>query len=214
MPISNSEKNSAITNAYVSAAFISYKAQRCPSSAAFPTLPAPMSLTTLPDEVLNDIAFALVASSPLGPPSDLIPLLCTSKPINKALHFKKNTGLYARIARLKFDCNAVKRRAFKPFAKDCAEHLVHSCLCLQFFRRGDVDDEDDIEHLPTAFMLMLENDGKNRAQLEWAGIESFLDQYMRRRLYENRMTNDGWPLETPHGSSALWLTWMFATKGQ
>lgn len=171
-----------------------------------------MSLTTLPDEVLNDIAFALVASSPLGPPTDLIPLLCTSKHLNRALHFKKSTGLYARIARLKFDCNAVKRRAFKPYAKDCAEQLVHACLCIQFFRRGNVDDDDVVDHLPTAFMLMLENDGKNRAQLEWAGIESFLDQFVRRRLYDNRMTNDGWPLETPHSSSALWLTWMFATK--
>jgi len=63
--------------------------------------------------------------------------------------------------------------------------------------------------------MMLDNDGKNRAQLEAAGIDLYLDVYMRTYLYDSvsRIPNDGWPQDTAANACALWLMWMFTTPG-
>ncbi|KAG2022471.1 hypothetical protein CC2G_000216 [Coprinopsis cinerea AmutBmut pab1-1] len=165
----------------------------------------------VPLEVIEHIAFSLVASEPLGNPSSLLPFFLTSRSISLALSLKSRTTLYARICRLKFDVGAVSRRAFSPHTSDLNDHLVQMCQLLQFIRRGDIWHEDAIDYLIPAFIAMLDNDGKNRAQLEDAGIESFLDDFVMKRLHEGKELNDMWPLENPGNACALWLYWMFTT---
>ena len=63
-----------------------------------------------------------------------------------------------------------------------------------------------------AYLLMLCNDGKNYAQLEHAGLDTFVDNFIKSRLWEGRETNQGWPLDNIFKSSALWLMWMTLTK--
>jgi hypothetical protein len=58
--------------------------------------------------------------------------------------------------------------------------------------------------------MMLDNDGKNFAQLEWAGVAEFVDKFIRLRLWEGRMQhpNAGWPLASLANSCALWIAWL------
>lgn len=164
------------------------------------------SLQGLPSEVLHIVAFFLVALQPLGPPKELIPLLLTSRSLYTAL--KENGHLYAKIFRFKFDYAAVARRSYFPRAPDLAEQLVISCELLRAIRRGDVFDIDTHSHLFTAYLLMLDNDGKNYAQLEWAGIHRYVDLFIRQRLWEGRFENNGWPVDSVENACALWLAWM------
>lgn len=177
-----------------------------------PTMTA--CLSRLPLEILENIAFALVALTPLGNPSALVPLLLTSRSVYTALSLTSGNTLYSRICRLKFDIGAVTRRAFSPHTKDLNDHLVQMCQLLQFIRRGDIWHEDTIDYLIPVFIAMLDNDGKNRAQLEHAGIEPFLENYIRARLHEGRAQNDMWPIESPANTCALWLLWMFTSRGK
>jgi hypothetical protein len=76
------------------------------------------------------------------------------------------------------------------------------------------DDNDAGDSMLTAFMMMLEDDGRNYRQLvEWARADVFAEEYVRKRLYEGREENDGWPVEKMENSCAVWLMWMFTTEG-
>lgn len=183
------------------------------------------ALQTLPLEILDEIAFELVALEPLGPPSDILSLLVASSHFNQALSPSANPGLYARIFRHKFDYSAVERRAFTPTSNQYLDQLIHYCRALQILRSGNVfvqprpmgtDDDDErcaFDALGTGFIMMMEDDGKNARQLQWAGADVFAERFLRRRLYEGRDENDGWPIESPHNSWALWLFWMLTTDG-
>ncbi|KAJ2917182.1 hypothetical protein MD484_g3244, partial [Candolleomyces efflorescens] len=168
----------------------------------------------LPVEILEQITHELVKSSPLGPPSQIIPLLLTSRAVNQALSMHSGTPLYSHICRFKFDVGAVSRRAFTPGVKDLNGHLVQMCNLLRFIRRNDIDDMDVEDQLLIAYVAMLDSDGKNRAQLQHAGIEAFVDRFVRKRLWVECESNDGWPLENVINSCALWLMWMFTTKAK
>lgn len=192
------------------------------------------SLCTLPLEIIDSIAFELTALTPLGPPSSLIPLLLTSQHLLSCLSSKSNPALHARIFKYKFDISAVQRRAFKPSHAQCVDQMILYCRAMNVLRRGDVyacpqrrdvdqhvsslysdDDNDAGDAMFTAFMMMLEDDGKNYRQLvEWAHADVFAERYIRKRLYEGREKNDGWPLESNENSCAVWLMWMFTTEGK
>ncbi|KAF6748348.1 hypothetical protein DFP72DRAFT_916481 [Ephemerocybe angulata] len=167
----------------------------------------------LPREILESIAYELVAQSPLGAPAPLIPLLLTNKAIYQALSMESGTPLYSHICRLKFDVGAVTRRAFTPGPRDLNGHLVQMCNLLRFIRSGDSSDEAELEaQLTLAYVAMLDNDGKNRAQLQHAGIVGFVDRFVRTRLNEGMEENDMWPQANVLNACALWLMWMFTTR--
>jgi hypothetical protein len=76
------------------------------------------------------------------------------------------------------------------------------------------DDNDACDALFTAFMMMLEDDGRNSRQLiQWAHADVFAETFVRKRLFQGRETNNGWPIENMENSCALWLMWMFTTEG-
>jgi hypothetical protein len=201
-------------------------------------------LCALPLEILDSIAFELTALTPLGPPSTLIPLLLTSHHLLSCLSSKTNPALHARIFKYKFDVSAVERRAFKPSHAQCIDQMKHYCRAMKVLRRGDVyacpkrhddtaapgeeasaaydpspddvsgDDNDAQDAMFTAFMMMLEDDGRNFRQLvEWAHADVFAERYVRERLYEGRERNDGWPVESSANCCAMWLMWMLTTEG-
>ncbi|KAJ7194231.1 hypothetical protein GGX14DRAFT_586818 [Mycena pura] len=166
-------------------------------------------LCAVPREVLERIAYELACLTPLGPPSALIPLLLTCKTVNARL--SRNKALYSQIFRLKFDTSAVRRRAFEPTPSQYYDQLVLYCTQLQKLR-GQVraDDCDDV--LFAAFLMMLENDGRNAAQLEHAGLDSYLDIFVRSQLWNDRYTAHGWPTDNTANACALWLVWMTTTE--
>jgi len=166
----------------------------------------------LPREILENIAFEVAAADPLGPPTQLLPLLQTNKAIHEALAISSHTPLWSRICKLKFDTGAVRRRARELCRRDYNGHLIQMCQLLRVLRHGDIYHEDAEDQFVIAYCAMLDNDGKNRAQLEAAGIVDFLDRFMRERLFEGRASPDIWPVEDAVTASVLWLKWMFSTR--
>lgn len=171
-----------------------------------------MSILTLPDELIHQCSFHVVAHDPLGPPHALIPLALISRSFNLVV---SSHAFRARIYRLKFDVGAVTRRLFIPRDSDLADELHRCCNILREIRRGDVTESEDPlvdDTLSSAYTLMLSNDGKNYAQLQHAGLDAYVDKFIMTRLWEGSETNHGWPLDNDNNSIALWLMWMTLTK--
>ena len=114
-----------------------------------------------------------------------------------------------------FDVGAVSRRLFNPRDSDLADELQRCCNLLKEIRRADIADTDDSfvdDTLFSAYLLMLSNDGKNYAQLEHAGLDAYVNKFVKTRLWEGSEENQGWPLDNLINSTALWLMWMTLTK--
>lgn len=172
-----------------------------------------MSLLSLPDELIHQCSFHVVAHEPLGLPHALIPLALICRAFNLVV---SSHAFKARIYRFKFDVGAVTRRLFMPRDSDLADELQRCCNVLKEIRSGEVTEsgEDPVvdDTLISAYLLMLSNDGKNYAQLEHAGLDAYVDKFIMTRLWEGSETNHGWPLDNFSNSAALWLMWMTLTK--
>src|SRR6266849_6756194 len=70
----------------------------------------PIAFDSIPQEVLENIAFYAVASNPLGPPRELAPLLLVNRRLHAALSSASNPHLHSRIFACKFDTAALVRR--------------------------------------------------------------------------------------------------------
>lgn len=170
----------------------------------------------IPASVLEDIALEMVFLEPLGPPKDLISLLCTCRGVHDMLAFDSCPFLYARILKGKFDVGAALRRfGLKSVnSTSLAIQLKKYCIHLQDIRRGDVYSPHIHDILRTAFFMAYENDGKNAYQLEWAGLYGFVDHFVRARLNEDSARHNGWPADSSVNAFALWLMWFMTTPGQ
>ncbi|KAJ7133407.1 hypothetical protein C8R44DRAFT_899892 [Mycena epipterygia] len=168
-------------------------------------------LCAIPPEILEHIAYELTCLTPLGPPSALVPLLLTCRTVNGQL--SANAALYSRIFRFKFDSGAVKRRSFHPTPNHYFDQLVLYCTQLQKLRElVRADDCDEV--LFGAYLMMLENDGRNAAQLEHAGLDYYLENFVCTRMWDSRQLADGWPSDNVASACALWLMWMTTTEAK
>jgi hypothetical protein len=165
----------------------------------------------LPLEVIQSIFFAVVAQRSLGTPTALVPLFTTSRDFHA---IATSPALLARVFRFKFDTGAIARRHFRPTHDDLKEQLVHACSLLRELRSGNYYSEDAGTHLFSALVLLFENDGKNYAQLESAGVTDYAEGFVRNRLWKDaHEMNEGWPLDNAENASALWVLWLTLTKG-
>jgi len=184
-----------------------------------------MALLRLPPELLQHTALLLCADEPLAAPWPVRTLLLVAHPLRAALDTNE---FWAALYEQRFDSRAIQRRCFDPNAGDRADQLRLYCRLLRAIRiavaRNDrpvlrVPGEDGEEDCSTeallfsAYLMMLENDGKNYAQLAAAGLPLFLDRFLRERLTDGQETNQGWPLDNGINGTALMLSWMFTTKG-
>jgi hypothetical protein len=134
---------------------------------------------------LEQIAFSALEERLLGPPSDLLALLTTSKTINFALSPGNNNNLYARIFALKFDTAALSRRLTRRWltTKSYATELRRRFEALKRIRHCVVDGLMVQYDLWAAFFILLEHDHKNALQLaEWAKAHIFASTVARRWL--------------------------------
>lgn len=173
-------------------------------------------LCRLPFDILENIGVEVTAVDPLGPPKDLVPLLLTCKAIHNALSFNRNPHLYARIFRCRFDVRASKRRFSDPahFSSNLAQQLRVYSASLSRIRRGDPSYPMVGQDLWSAFFLMAENDGRNEAQLEWAGLRAFIARFVGETLWLGREIYHGWPAERSESALALWLMWATSDAGE
>lgn len=61
---------------------------------------------------------------------------------------------------------------------------------------------------------MLENDGRNERQLEWAGLSHCISQCVSHQLPAATTTSSSGVYDTESISLLLWLSWMTSTKGK
>ncbi|OCH92980.1 hypothetical protein OBBRIDRAFT_725705, partial [Obba rivulosa] len=182
-----------------------------PTSSFSHMSPQTSRLCAVPDSVLEHIALEVAVAEPLGPPAGLVPLLRTCRRIHTVLDIDTNHNLYAKIFTLKFDKRAANRRIGEHavYSSNLAFQLRKYCLTLQRICTGDVYSELIEDDLWTAYLMLLENDGKNAEQLlEYAKLDAFVDRFMCTRLWENRLQYGGWPAESTANSLAVWLYFM------
>ncbi|KAI0937449.1 hypothetical protein AcV5_005355 [Taiwanofungus camphoratus] len=174
---------------------------------------SPLTLTTIPTDILAVIALEVALLDALGPPAHLVPLLMTCKRLNAALSFHNCLHLYARIFRCKFDWRAAQRRmgVRATYSSHQAWQLKKCSIALKRLRTTDIYSDHLTADLWTAFIMCTENDGKNTAQLDWAGLDAVLDEFMRTRLWEDRERSNGWPAESTINALAIWLVWLRMT---
>jgi hypothetical protein len=173
-------------------------------------------LTELPFAVLENITVELALAEPLGPPKHLVALLGTCRAIYDSLAFHVNPHLYARIFRCKFDTRAAVRRLGERCARvqNLADQLKVYCVALRRIRGGDIAAESVEDDMWSALFMLLENDGKNEEQLEWAGLRGFIDRYVRNLLFVRSEETSGWPAESRANALALWLMWFTTDEGE
>jgi hypothetical protein len=177
---------------------------------------SPFELLDVP--ILERIAFYLVTSRFIGPPSELVPLLCTSRTINASLRFRDNNHLYSQIFCQKFDSAAVIRRlSWGRTTVEClSEELRKRSTTLTRMRHQNAENFAHLqEDLWTVYLMLLENDGKNADQLcLWAELPIWLANVIEDKCQLPREHPFSWINDIEGTSLILWLLWMSSSEGQ
>ncbi|KAH9001893.1 hypothetical protein EDB86DRAFT_3063635 [Lactarius hatsudake] len=155
---------------------------------------------SIPQEVLESIAFFVVASEPIGPPGELPTLMLVNRRMYASLSITTNPSFHSRIFAAKFDTAA----------------LLATELRRRFVQLGRLRARDAMralhEMLWTAYLMMLENDGLNERQLrEYAR----LDGWLRAFWFEEdgascarlAIRDNAWPPNNDFSAVTMWLFW-------
>ncbi|KAF8192796.1 hypothetical protein K438DRAFT_1829685 [Mycena galopus ATCC 62051] len=180
------------------------------------------NLDTIPHEILERIAFISASETLLGPPSTLLTLLAANRHIYARISFASNQYLYARIFSSKFDIGTSSRRFIDHSSPTILAHeLIRRFRVLNRIRArtdsgakpGSAGDGDSVhELLFHAYLMMLENGGKNERQLrDYAKMGEWLRDYLFKEHLPSwpRITThvEHWPPHNDHSSLAMWLFW-------
>ncbi|KAI0354683.1 hypothetical protein OH77DRAFT_1437376 [Trametes cingulata] len=163
----------------------------------------------LPHDVILAVALELATIDVLGPPRHLPPLFLTCRYLNDVLNSRKK-ALFARIYRCIFDTRAAIRRLGARAVNNTtlAFQLVKQVSALKRLRDGDLDSYNLTSDLWTAYIMLLENDGRNYSHLvEYAHIDVLIDRFMDSRLWSFREGNLGWPVDSTPSSLVVWMLW-------
>ncbi|WFC93743.1 hypothetical protein MBRA1_000366 [Malassezia brasiliensis] len=162
-------------------------------------MPPCASLELLPREILTHIAHDVAvlpsngSTAPFapGPPRDLLCLLCTSRTLHRELSTDANTALYAHIFASVFDTGARARRRGRTACTPAhlTTELVRRFGALKTVRRyvqhhgrnldapcaADDAHATLVDALWCVYMMALEHDAHNLAQLRWAHVDELVD---------------------------------------
>ena len=194
-------------------------------------MPDPLSLNTIPQEVLEHIAFRTVTTNFLGPPTAIIPLLLTNRHIHSILSISSNPHFYARVFAFKYDVAPVIRHLGPEYtsATTLSSELQRRCTYLTRIRcRSDAIIQSPFEPcymgvvhtiLWMGYLMMLENKGKNEEQLRhYAKLDAWLNQYWfdpHGASFTMLYVDTGkWPSNNEQNSLAMWLFWFLLNPGQ
>lgn len=131
-------------------------------------------LESIPVDVLSQIAFFTVSSTPFNGLGAVLQLLLCSRRIYNSLSLKSCPQLYARVFRTRFDLAAHLRRSeLSPTTTSLALEFRRRCMVLRRIRRCDVADHNLLPDLWTIYLMLLESDGMNESQLHTADIAQY-----------------------------------------
>ncbi|KAI8990386.1 hypothetical protein BD414DRAFT_483459 [Trametes punicea] len=183
------------------------------------------ALAHVPQEVLEHIAFFAATESFLGPPDGLVGLLSINRRTHAALSISANPYLWSRIFAFKFDLSCAERRLSDRTIgpSEICEELKLRCTLLKRIRKRTDCLATSYTLSPThrdalrsilwmAYLMMLENDGKNARQLrEYAGFDPWLKDFLFHpsgaSLATWSVNVDLWPPNDERSALALWLFW-------
>lgn len=170
-------------------------------------------ICSIPREILELIALEIVLLEGSGRPADLVSLFSTCSDLYNKLSFNSCPALYARLYKGMFDTGAALRRLGPKAVRssNLASQFRVNCSMLRRIRQGDVYSPYLLQDFWLAFLLITENDGKNRVQLEEAGLGPVVNAFVRTRLWED--AENGWPRESIINALALWLLWCMTSQG-
>ena len=192
------------------------------------------SLAGVPQEVLEHIAYYAATDTFLGPPDGLVPLLSVDRRTHAALSMSSNPYLWSRIFAFKFDLDCPLRRLAAcgrtVHPPEICEELKLRFTLLRNIRRGadSLTTSDKLSPIHRdalrsvlwmAYLMMLENDGKNERQLrEYGGFDSWLKDFLfdprGASLAASSVKADLWPPNNEFSALALWLFWYMLKPGE
>ncbi|EPQ55881.1 hypothetical protein GLOTRDRAFT_138631 [Gloeophyllum trabeum ATCC 11539] len=180
------------------------------------------SLDTIPQEVVEHVAYFAATQQPLGPPSGIVPLLLASRRVHGFLSFESNPHLYARIFQFKFDSGGAAARdadvsAMAHELRRRSHYMKRiraraGCTVDPIVRYSKQELDLTLEILWMAFLMTVENEGRNEEQLRgYAGIDGWL------RLFWfddagasfSAAKRERWPQNNECTALAMWLFWFF-----
>ncbi|KAF8587150.1 hypothetical protein K439DRAFT_1614578 [Ramaria rubella] len=136
------------------------------------------SLQSMPSDVLCQIALESICSSDITTPHDLgtiVSLILTCRFFHLTLSLSSNPDLYGKVFRFMFDVEAIERRLGPNAVRSSAlasalkERLEAFSALIISFDDSDSQIEEDgmplLKCLEKVYLVMTEDDGKNRYQL-------------------------------------------------
>ncbi|KAF8963146.1 hypothetical protein BDZ97DRAFT_1051779 [Flammula alnicola] len=174
---------------------------------------SPVHADSISYGIWERIAFYAVASEEtfLGPPSEICSMLLISRSVYHQISYRRNTHLYARIFGFKFDLAAPTRRLSERWRTTAclASELIKRFQALRRIKSRQLHVED----LWTAYLMMLESDGRNEAQLlNYAHLEEYLKSLIVYRT--NSQAQDLMWFKNPVVDSlVVWLLWVTSERG-
>lgn len=189
-------------------------------------------LASIPQEVLEHVAFFAATDNILGPPDGIVALLSVDRRTHAALSMASNPFLWSRIFAHKFDTSAALQRlsdrTITP--QDICEEFKLRCTLLKRIRRRTDSLATSYTLSPThrdalrsilwmAYLMMLENEGRNDRQLrEYAGFDAWLKEFLFHpsgaSLAAWSVKIDLWPPNDERSALALWLFWYMLRPGE
>ncbi|KAI6030999.1 hypothetical protein EDC04DRAFT_2605262 [Pisolithus marmoratus] len=166
-------------------------------------------LLALPFELIERVAVHLTDADGI---QALLPLLLTCRDLYRILGVHTNHHIFASHFASHYDLSSASRRLGPQAAKtrSYASQLLRYSHALARIRSGNIHAGDIVHTFWTSFLMLVEDDGKNRASLEAAGLPDFVDRFVREHLYDGH--RNGWPADTAVNSLALWLLWLTTTE--
>ncbi|KAG6889686.1 hypothetical protein C0995_015434 [Termitomyces sp. Mi166 len=138
------------------------------------------SLSSIPHNVLQDIAFDLAILSLPRPPLHLASLLLACSDTYRALSPRNCPQLYARIFRETFDFDPNLHAKVSDSVLASELHRRHRVLWRT--RCMDLSSDFDQEELCGAMRMVIENAGQNEKLLSSAGFSTFMMSFVLQRL--------------------------------
>ncbi|KII90076.1 hypothetical protein PLICRDRAFT_174867 [Plicaturopsis crispa FD-325 SS-3] len=173
------------------------------------------SLLTTPTEILEEIALCAIEDRPDGPPHELFALSLTSRSISRRLSFDTASNLHGRIFRAKFDIASPVRRFQNDslLPVDLKKELRRRFTVLGYCRLGlHMTDAQLIEVFEIAYTLLLEDDGRNMRQLQWAGVHDLAAAFLRERVFDGSTEGDKWPVDSAKNGLAISVFWLLSSR--
>jgi hypothetical protein len=177
----------------------------------------PIPIIDIPPEILQKIALYATLGSALGPPTELYNCLLTCRTFRDVLSPQNARELYFDIFAKRFDARGpIYRLGPSVVREHAALEMRRRFSAIRIFKRRVLDHPELTEALWVAYLMVQDADTSqtNVKQLLFAGLPSFLDLYLRRRLYGGAAENGTWPTLTVKNSLAIALSWTLASQSK